>query len=129
MLAGFEELISAIKVSFRNDCSNDAESGACFLRALAARRNIKAVMNNGSAGEVFSLALVKRAEMTFVAFSKEATYGELTGEGLTKPRWRSHPLCNHESSSDGRLIWRELPHCGSQVSRDDCDRGWRSVPQ
>ncbi|WP_375211025.1 MULTISPECIES: RNA polymerase sigma factor [Hyphococcus] len=50
-------------------------------------------------------------------------------EQLTKPRWRSQSLCNHEIASDGRLIWRELPVCGSQISRNDGLRRWRSVPQ
>jgi len=49
---------------------------------------------------------------------------------LTKPRWRSHVLCNHEIASDGRAIWDVF---GAQEiifydeERDDPDGDWRTV--
>jgi len=48
---------------------------------------------------------------------------------LTKPRWRSHLLCNHEIASDGRAIWLLLSHSGGQIGRDHSYWRWRSVPQ
>jgi hypothetical protein len=48
---------------------------------------------------------------------------------LTKPRWRSQSLCNHEIASDGRAILLQLSHGGGQIGRDHSQRGWRFVPQ
>ncbi len=36
---------------------------------------------------------------------------------MTKPRWRSQVLCNHNFAFDGRPVWRKPPNSGSQIGR------------